>query len=262
MTRQEQRIAELNVVRLFQYAGGIDSSACLEHVPIDRRSPDIQARSGANTIGIEVRRIYNDEQEDNGSIDRKREGVYRNIASACTELHSSLSENWTVVRISFFKNADVDLLARNKKQIAAKLVSLVKDLSLGIGEHFCLRSEDLWGPEWPEEVDLLHGMLLEGDGPPDWDYTAGFWVDETTDEIIQNALDDKENKIDSWRNWYDEAWLILVLDGSVGASTLNLHEQLANTEYRSSFDRVFIMNFNGRSYAEIRLHGPPTATNS
>jgi len=118
-----------------------------------------------------------------------------------------------------------------KNQIAEMPVSLVEGLQLQIGDVFKLRSEDLWGPQWPEEVMGLGGVFLEGDGPPEWNFSDSFWLDETKDEIIQNGLDDKERNIDSWRNRYDEAWVILALDGSVGASMLRLHEQMMTIEY-------------------------------
>jgi hypothetical protein len=71
--------------------------------------------------------------------------------------------------------------------------------------------------------------------------------------MIQKALDDKERNIQSWRDVYDEAWVILVLDGSVGASMLRPHEELMNNEYLSSYDRACVMKFTGRSYKEQRL---------
>ena len=258
MTRQEQKLYELNVAQLFRKAGGIDSTAELQHVPDHLNRPDIEVKSEAISIGVEIRNLYNDEQEGYGSRDRKRRGVYHSIVSRCTELHSRCSERWIVVRVSFDKHVDINLLAKRERrnQIAEMLVSLVEGLQLQIGDVFEMRSEDLWGPQWPEEVMGLDGVLLEGDGSPEWNFSDSFWVDETTDEIIQNGLNDKERNINSWRNRYDEAWVILVLDGSVGASMLRLHQQLMNIEYRSSFDRAFIMEFTGRSYKELRLQSP------
>ena len=258
MTRQEQKLYELNLVQLFRKAGGIGSSAELQHVPDHLSRPDIQVRSEVISIGIEIRNLYNDEREGSGSQDRKRSGVYQSIVNRCTELHSRSSTRRIVVRISFNKQVDINQLGRRerKNQIAEMLVGLVEGLQLQIGDLFELRSEDLWGPQWPEEVMGLGGVLLEGDGPPEWNFSDSCWVDETTDEIIQNGLDDKERHIDSWRNRYNEAWVILVLDGSVGASMLRLHEQLMSFEYRSSFDRAFIVEFTGRSYKELRLQSP------
>ena len=46
----------------------------------------------------------------------------------------------------------------------------------------------------------VHGVLLEGDKAPEWKFLDSCWVDETSDEIIQNALDDKERNVMSWRN--------------------------------------------------------------
>ena len=257
MTRKRQKLAEMKVVQLFHNAGGLGINADLLFVPDHLERPDIIAETDKKTVGIEIRRLYNDEQEGSGSVDRKRHGIYQSVVAACSELHSRRSDKWIVVRLSFSKHADIDQIAKRrsgiKQEIAEKLVSLIEDLPLRIGDSFDLRSEDLWGSHWPEGIDSVHGVLLEGNGPPEWDFSDSFWVAETTDEIIQTALDEKEQKIDSWRDSYDSAWVILVLDGSVGASMLRLHRQLIDSEYLSSFDRAFIMEFTGTRYKELRL---------
>jgi len=74
MTRQDQKLYELNAVQLFCRAGWIDSSAELQHVPDHLSRPDIQVRSEAISIGTEIRNLYNDEREGSGSRDRKRCG--------------------------------------------------------------------------------------------------------------------------------------------------------------------------------------------
>lgn len=262
MTRPDQKLYELNVVQLFRKAGGLDPCAELQLVPASLQRPDITASIDTRTIGIEIRNLFNDEQEGSGSRDRKRHGIYQSVVASCSELHARSSDRWIIVRVSFSKNADIDLIARRrsgrKQRIAEMLVDLVENMALEIGNHFDLRSEDLWGPQWPEEIVDVHGVRLEGDGPPEWDFSDSFWVDETSDEVIQNALDDKERNLKSWRDRFDETLVLLVLDGSVGASMLRPHEQMMNNEYLSSFNRACIMEFNGKSYKELRLRGPRT----
>jgi len=257
MTRKGQKLAEMKVAQLFRNAGGLDIHVDLLFVPDCLERPDIIANAGGKTVGIEIRRLYNDEQEGSGSGDRKRHAIYQSVVAACSELHSRRSDRWIVVRLSFSKYADIDQIAKRrsglKQEIAEKLVDLIEDLPLRVGNPFDLRSEDLSGSRWPEGIDSVHGVLLEGNGPPEWGFSDSFWVAETTDGIIQRALDEKEQKIDSWRDGYDETWVILVLDGSVGASMLRLHRQLIESEYLSSFDRAFIMEFTGTRYQELRL---------
>jgi hypothetical protein len=257
MTRKGQKLAEMKVVQLFRNAGGLDIHADLLFVPDHLERPDIIANTDGKTVGIEIRRLNNDEQEGSGSGDRKRHGVYQSVVANCSELHASRSDKWFIVRVSFSKNADIDLISRRrsgrKQKIAEMLVNLVESLVLEVGEPFDLRSEDHWGPQWPDEIVSVHGVLHEGDGPPEWEFLDNWWVDETSDEIIQNALDDKERNVMSWCDRFDEAWVLLVLDGSVGASMLRPHEQMMNNEYQSSFDRACVMEFDGKSYRELRL---------
>jgi hypothetical protein len=72
----------------------------------------------------------------------------------------------------------------HKDVIAEMLVDLVSRLSLRVGEAFHLRSEDYWGPHWPEEILCVSGGLLEEVGPPFWGLSDSAWVGETTNELI------------------------------------------------------------------------------
>lgn len=255
MTREIKKLYELNVVKLFRDAGGLSHYAELQRVPHHLERPDIIARIDSITIGIEIRNLFNDEKDGSGSRDCKRRGIYESVVKTCSHIHSRRSDKWIDVHLFFSSNVDVDLIARRerKEKIAEMLVKLVEKCDPKIGDYFTLRSEKLWGPDWPEEIDFVRVIRLEGDHPPHWGYSDSFWVGETTDELIQNALDDKERNILKWRDGFDEAWVLLVLDGSVGASALRPHEQLVNNEYLSSFDRACVMEFDGKSYRELRL---------
>ena len=253
MTREIQKLYELNVVKLFRDAGGLSHYAELQHVPDHLERPDIIARIDSITIGIEIRNLFNDEKEGSGSRDCKRRGIYESVVKTCSHIHSRRSDKWIDVQVSFSSYVDADLIARRERKIAEMLVKLVEKYDPKIGDYFTLCAEKLWGPDWPEEIDYVRVMRLEGAHPPHWSYTDSFWVGETTDELIQNALDDKERNILKWRDGFDEALLLLVLDGSVGASMLRPHEQLMNNEYLSSFDRACVMEFDGKSYRELRL---------
>ncbi|BCU12509.1 hypothetical protein OA58_02100 [Microcystis aeruginosa NIES-88] len=56
MTRESQKLYELNVVKLFRDAGGLSHYAEL-HVPDHLERPDIIARIDSITIGIEISAI-------------------------------------------------------------------------------------------------------------------------------------------------------------------------------------------------------------
>jgi hypothetical protein len=98
MTRKGQKLAEMKVVQLFRTAGGLDIHADLLFVPDHLERPDIIANTDEKTVGIEIRRLYNDEQEGSGSGDRKRHGIYQSVVPSCSELHASRSDRWIIVR--------------------------------------------------------------------------------------------------------------------------------------------------------------------
>ena len=63
MTRKRQKLAEMKVVQLFHNAGGLGINADLLFVSDHLERPDIIAKTDKDTVGIEIRRLYNDEQE-------------------------------------------------------------------------------------------------------------------------------------------------------------------------------------------------------
>jgi hypothetical protein len=133
------------------------------------------------------------------------------------------------------------------------LVDVVTRHPLKVGESFTFRSEDLWGPTWPEEVDYVLVGLLDGPSPPFWGLSDSFWAGETTFDLIQAAFDSKESRTRAFAEAVDEAWLLLICDGSVGASLLRLHPGIADDSYRSSFDRAFVLDHSGKKFSELTV---------
>lgn len=237
---------ELNVVRLFREAGGLERES---ELALGADPPDIITRIGERTIGIEVRRLYADEGRRGGSADRRRFGVCSEIVKRAEELHGQITDRFFHINVHFNKTHIIH--DKRIPVVAEMLVGLISQRYFEVGELFSLRSEELWGPAWPEEVRYVSGMLLEGDRPPFWGLSDSSWVGETTFDLVQAALDAKERRICAFAEGVDEAWLLLVCDGSVGASLLQLHSGIEKELYRSSCNRAFIMDYSGRMFAEL-----------
>jgi hypothetical protein len=252
---------ERRAVELFQKAGGLGCEFKLQYGPESPPAPpDIVATNTTDreeAVGIEVTRIFNDETGRMGSHDRKRRGILEEIVNNAEEMHSQLCDRSCFVSVHFISHLDVTALSRSrKKQVSAMLVKAVTSLPQSSSQHFELRSEEMWGSDWPEEVLMIDGLLLEEAGPTEWRLSSNLIVGETTDELIQGKLNRKEQDIDKWRGGYKEAWILLVLDGSVESSTLRLHEGLETKEYFSTFNRGYVLGYNGHRYSELQLRMP------
>lgn len=244
----DKQTFEINAVSLFREAGGFDRESVLM---FGSDPPDVLMRIGERTIGIEVRRLYNDEKNRGGSPDRRRLSICTAVVDLAAELHKQISNRCFYVRVHF--NCSNTIQDTRVPIIAAMLVDLVSKLPLNVGGRFTLRSEDLWGPMWPEEVDYVSGGLLIGESPPFWGLSDASWVGETTFALIQAAFDSKESRTSAFAEVVDEAWLLLVCDGSVGTSLLRLHTGIAGDSYCTSFDRAFVMDYSGKKFSELTI---------
>ena len=238
---------ELNVVRLFREAGGLNAGA---ELLLGADPPDVVAISSGSKIGIEVRRIFMDETR-NGSLGRERLRTFQDVIKHAALLHSKISNKFLHISVTFCPDANIP--KSKKESIASLMVAQVSKLNLDVGQRFNLRSEDLWGSTWPEAVLRITGGCLQGEGPPFWGLSSWSFLYETNDEVIQNALNSKENAIGKWRTEFNGTWVLLVIDGSVSASFVRPHGKINANVYQSSFDRAFVMEFNGTTFKELRL---------
>lgn len=244
----EKQEFELLVANLFQKAGGLPSDYQLAN---GTDPPDVFAERKGSKIGIELRRLYADENAIAGSSQRQHLSVCRKVVAKAAELHSALSNQWYNVVVSFNPNCKIG--KTQVQPLANDLVALVTGLTLQYGEVIDLSAEDFLEKNWPEEVHGLLVGLLEGTDPPFWSLSYAFWWSKTDFDLIQKGLNSKEDRSLLIKEQADEAWLLLVIDGSVGVSLLDFHVDLRTNVYQSSFDRAFVLSPTGKDFVELKI---------
>jgi hypothetical protein len=83
-----------------------------------------------------------------------------------------------------------------------------------------------------------------------WFSMRGGWAVPLSPEAIQKALDDKEAKLTSYRRKADVVWLALTVLGTASSKFL-VSEATVQTRYRSSFDRIFIVDLSREQVHEL-----------
>ncbi|MBK6732976.1 MAG: hypothetical protein IPG61_02580 [bacterium] len=245
----EKQQFEICAVRLLQQAGGIP--AHLELAP-GQDPPDVLARFGECAAAIEVRRIYADEQE-RGSPQRRQRGLATAVVERAMQLHCEIASAYFDVAVIFSQNTPIR--DHRVAQISRMLIALVTREPIGPGDHREFSAEANWGPDWPEEVDSVSVVYLGDEGGPQWHFSGAFWVGKTTHDLVQSALDAKEARCRSLLSDSSEQWIVLVCDGSVESSALEVHDDLAREPYRSSFGRAFVLDFTGKRFVELCISG-------
>lgn len=249
--QSDKKKFELHVVRVFQNAGGLPSDFKLSNTKND--PPDVKAERSNEVIGIEVRRLFTDEKR-KGSSQRRDFNLCQKVINKAQELHSKSTNESYDILVVFNRHYPID--DKQVENIAEKLVNQIKNIKPEMNKLIEFKSEKLYGTDWPKEVQYMRYINCTkyiGKEGPKWHSADWACEDETNTELIQKALDVKETHLKSFPNDISRRWLLLVCDGSVESSFLRLHEGIDKESFRSSYDRVFIMDYSGKRYKELNV---------
>jgi len=84
---------------------------------------------------------------------------------------------------------------------------------------------------------------------------SGFVMPLLIDQI-QERLTDKETKINGYRKFFTEVWLLIAHDGGGPSSFHEPEEAALQHVYTSSFNRVFLMPMSPRCAVDLKLQVP------
>jgi hypothetical protein len=121
-----------------------------------------------------------------------------------------------------------------------------------VNQSFSIDFNEPSGDLLPKEIAYVSAIRLPGEGEPIWGMTNAAWVGWTDHRLIQATLDRKEPILAGYESKLVSFWILIVCDGNVGSSLVDLHKEISEERYESSFDRGFVLNCAGR-YAEPRL---------
>lgn len=94
---KEKQEFERRAVRLLRQAGGLDHGA---ELMLGSDPPDVIAKIGVLKIGIEVRRLFNNEKR-SGSLSRQRLSTCQAVVESAARIHSQVSDCFIHVGVHF-----------------------------------------------------------------------------------------------------------------------------------------------------------------
>lgn len=208
--------------------------------------PDFIVKSNNTQIGIEVTELYRDRDSEKASKLKKQESLEERV---CTILQSKLNENWFYsdhFDIHFHKNFD-------RKRVNG----LVEDCIKSIKSHMqMLNRSKSFDTQLvndcrllPFEVDSiivnhdqnskeLSVMCVGADNVPGMNKNH-----------ILSILEDKNEKLMNYQNC-DAHWLLIVQPPTLSGSFAGA-EMVKKISFKTSFDRVFILDKLEGSYFEL-----------
>lgn len=203
-------------------------------------SPDFCLVDDARTIGIEFTRVYDGSNDQGGSLIIRSESLYRTITERIKKMFEG--NHTQTVYVTFHWDYRV---IPNRKEQKLLINAVIDAISMNIPsaeyEQKYIASEEI-------DNELL------------WDYLSGFtimripfqsdmwgtagptmWIG-TGIEPITECIVRKEEKLDTYKAYCNECWLIIVADGVSLASSIFSTASVAEHLYRTNYTRILFYN--------------------
>ncbi len=230
----DKKAKELERLRAFQ-------KGCIDCPRSTLTQPDPPAPDGLfidHSIGIEVTE-YSLGQGQNGSLPRQQEIIHQRIAAQAQSLyeaklsrHLQVNILWTIINAC--------PMLREENQISQTIARCVSE-NTSIQLQICRVSwKDFNDPLFTKYGIEISICPIPGVGKSCWSSMACF-VFPPEAVRIQNVLDEKESKVADYRKRCAKVWLLIVASHDFFSSQFTPDSRLAGMKFKSSFDRVFLM---------------------
>lgn len=201
-------------------------------------------------LGVEITE-YSLGQGKAGSLPRQQETVHQRIAYEAQSLyeanltrHLQVSILWTI-----FTSCPA---LREEQQIAQEIARHVLENTRNQLQICRVSWEDINDPLFTKYGIEISICPIEGAGNSCWSSMACFGFPPEAMRI-QNVLDEKESKVTEYRKTCDEVWLLIVANRNFFSSQFTPDSRLAQMQFTSSFDRVFLLEEPQNTIHEFRV---------
>jgi len=203
-----------------------------------RSSPDpevdiLVARQDGGIIAVEVTRLH----AGGGEEARRWEEIRRGIVERAAKAY--VARGLPDLEVVVFWSVWIDPTKQQRDQVAAELADFVVAHIPELGDALDFDAMDGSTTELPRGIDGVH-LRRYGRGNH-WHYAQSGLIADVSASEIRARLAAKDAKPQQYRGSYAERWLLLAV-GAEGPSTRgNLPRSLADEQFTSSFDRVFLV---------------------
>ncbi|MDR8391640.1 hypothetical protein NC796_10840 [Aliifodinibius sp. S!AR15-10] len=216
---------------------------------ISSENPDFILQDKSGSIGIEHRRIVKPSDEKGFNLKQEEQVHEKAVNLACEKFFKS-TEEFVEVTISFASRTKI-----NAENLAPRIAEIVKDNIPEEGSFKLLKKyDDNLNKVLPDEISkirIFKSASLDGNY---WTFDGGGFETELKPELIQKAIDDKNQKLPNYREIHPECneyWLLLVIHGFRPSSWFEIPDSLGSTGFEYDFDKVFLFDVQKRNYFDF-----------
>jgi len=218
--------------------------------------PDCLIATPTGELGIEVTRIPREPEETR----KARELIERHgelLINRAENLYAT--DGGPPVTVLVSADAQLPVPQRNIEGVATWLAGQVSTVGMVAGQGLYLRRPVRPGSTWPEGIAALTVLRNRSDNGSNWSLTSELQPTPLRAEDVQHALDAMDAGFSGYRRCSSGVWLLAVVDGdddgdrdracidggerAPTAALADLSPVIARHPYRSSYDRVFLLDY-------------------
>jgi hypothetical protein len=218
--------------------------------------PDCLIATPSGELGIEVTRIPREPED----VRKCRELIERHgeiLIDRAERLYET--EGGAPVTVLVSADAQLPVPERNIEEVANWLAGQVSTVEVVPGHGLFLRRPVRPGSRWPDGIAAVTVMRNRGAAASRWSLASDLQAPPLRAEDIQQALDAKDAGVNGYRRCSNGVWLLAVVDGDddgerdgacidggdrAPTPTLAaIPPVVARHPYRSSYDRVFLLDY-------------------
>jgi hypothetical protein len=211
--------------------------------------PDFIVHALHKDIGIEHTEMFQPGAPNGGSL-QAQDSLALRVVEKASDLYRSNHSQSLLVQVLF--NPRVEISKRDINRIAEAIVCLVDRTPVKPGNTIALKRTREDSVYFPTEI--AHIYICRQNGKENvWFCSSSGFVPQITPKQIQEKINAKNQKLDSYKSRCSELWLLLVADYLRIPSMIDLTELAHTHHYVTRFDRVFFFWNSSRRYDEFQL---------
>ena len=219
--------------------------------------PDFLVHTQDTILGIEHTEIFRPGPT-NGTSPQAQESIYQRVVDKASSSYLENHSQPLLVQISFNERImigkkDGKSLADAIDRLAKAVVRLLEMAPIVPGNSIIIERTKENSKEFPDEIRRLYVYAYPNGKENRWKSLSPGWIPEITPEDVQEKIDKKEPKLDSYKTKCSELWLLIVAHNVEKSTSIDLSEAAISHYYSTKFDRVFFFWNSTRHYIELQL---------
>jgi hypothetical protein len=227
-----------------------------EDTILPNEHPDFLVETSRGRVGIELTEYHGRERsQGRGSPTRAREAMEDEVLRRAADQYLSKGLPPLLVHVTWHPHEVFG--HRRTAELAADLADLVRENLPEPNRSVTIRGHQPAGRSLPQGVASLTVIRRERITKGSWTSVRAAFVPTIAPLDLQEILRNKEAKVSSYRRHCREVWLLIVARGLEPSTFGDLGPEIEGHQFKSSFDRVFLLNYSDGIVTELHVSPAP-----